>query len=130
LAPDFGERLNAIKRKYRTNKVGIVGVDKAHRMDNGDYGRMLAKIAHAYTVAALGENSFRPFLTNIVRGIQPLNLTHFIGSQIQTTGDATDLHEISIERNFLGNERLVVVRIRLFAPWKTPAHLVVAGERL
>jgi hypothetical protein len=130
LAPDFGVRLQAVQRKYRTHKVEIVGVDKSHRMDDGDYGRMLAKIAHAYAVAALGERKFAPLLTHIVKGIRPYNLTYLIGSQPQTISEPTALHEISVEDNFPSAEHLVVVRIRLFAPWKTPAHLVVTGVRL
>ena len=85
MKPQFGERLNEIKRKYRSNSVSIVGIDKSHRMDAGDFGRMLAKIGHSYAVAELGLDGFKPVLTNIIRGQRPFSLTHYIGSQVTTT---------------------------------------------
>jgi hypothetical protein len=97
-------------------------------MDEGDYGRMLAKIAHSYATAKLGGGYFRPILINIIKGIRPFALTHLIWSQIETVEDSVDLHELSIEHKYPGSERFVIVWIRLFFPWKTPAHLVVAGE--
>jgi hypothetical protein len=129
LMPQFGERLNEIKRKYRANSVSIVGVDKAHRMDAGDFGRMLAKIGHSYAVAQLGLDGFKPVLSNIIRGQRPFFLTHYIGSQVVTTEQGTDLHEVSFDKTSLAAGAFVVVRVRLFASYNTPAHLVVVGTR-
>ncbi len=129
LAPDFGERLNAIKRKYHANKVSIVGVDKSARMDEGDLGRMLAKIAHSYAIAAACE-PFTPLLTDIIRGQKPYYLPYYMGCQITTEDPPEDLHEVSIVRSGLGGGRHVVVRVRLFATFNTPAYLVVAGVRV
>jgi hypothetical protein len=128
LMPQFGEKLNEIKRKFRASSVSIVGVDKARRMDEGDLGRMLAKIAHSYTVAEKGLDTFRPFLCDIIRGEKPYYLSHYIGCQLSTVNDASDLHEISFDDTGIDAGRFIVVRIRLFANFKTPAHLVVVGE--
>jgi hypothetical protein len=131
LMPDFGERLNEIKAKYQASSVSIVGIDKSSRADHGDLGRMLAKIAHSYAVAELGgPHSFRPFLTHIIRGQKPYYLTHFIGSDVVPAGEAADLHEIEIDQSGLGKERLIVVRLRLFATMKSQNHFIVVGERL
>jgi hypothetical protein len=70
----------------------------------------------------------RDCLALIIRGVRPYYLTHFIGSQLQTTDPAADLHEITILSDTPESQRYVIVRLRLFAPYKTPAHLVVAGE--
>lgn len=129
IAPGFGEKLNEIMRKYRGQSVGIVGVDKSHRMDEGDFGRMLAKIAHSYAVVE-GPCRFEPFLCHIVRGQKPHYLSHFIGSQLSTTDPPTDLHEISIDNSGIDRGLFVVVRVRLFASFDAPAHLVVVGRRL
>jgi uncharacterized protein YbjQ (UPF0145 family) len=104
LAPEFGARLNAIRRKYRANKVGIVGVEKSARMEEGDLGRMLAKIAHSYAVAAAGE-TFEPLLTHIIRGWKPYFLPFYIGCQIVTQDQPSDLHEVSTFRSGLGGGR-------------------------
>jgi HNH endonuclease len=127
--PQFGERLNEIKRKYRANSVSIVGVDNQHRKDAGDFGRMLAKIGHSYAVAELGPHGFKPVLTNIIRGQRPFFLTHYIGSQVTTTEQGTDLHEVSFDKMGLDGGLFVIVRVRLFATYNTPAHLIVVGTR-
>ncbi len=128
LMPGFGERLNDVREKYRANKVSIVGVDKSNRTDKEDTGRMLAKIAHAYAVAELGPDAFTPALVNIILGRRPFNLPHYVGSQAQTTDEASDLHEIGIDTTGLDGGRYVVVRVRLFASFKGPAHYVVVGD--
>jgi hypothetical protein len=98
-------------------------------MDEGDFGRMLAKIAHSYAVAEMGLDSFTPFLCGIITGIKPYLLSHYIGSQLVTTDEPIDLHEISFDTSGLDQGRYLVVKVRLFAPYKTPRHLVVVGER-
>jgi HNH endonuclease len=126
LAPEFGERLNAIRRKYRANKVSIVGVDKSARIDEGDLGRMLAKIAHGFAIAVADE-PFVPLLTHIIRGQKPYYLPYYVGCQMTTQDPPEDLHEVSIASGGFGNGKYVVVRVRLFATFNTPAYLVVAG---
>jgi hypothetical protein len=89
---------------------------------------MLAKIAHSYAVATAGE-PFTPLLTHIVRGQNPYCLPYYIGCQITTDDRPRDLHEVSVIRGDLGAGGYLVVRVRLFATFNTPAYLVVAGVR-
>jgi hypothetical protein len=56
-------------------------------------------------------------------------LTHYIGSQVVTTEQGTDLHEVSFDKTGLAEGVFVVVRVRLFATYNSPAHLVVVGTR-
>lgn len=130
LMPEFGEKLNAVKAKYGAASVSIVGVDKTNRVDHADLGRMLAKIAHGYAVAELGLHNFRPFLLHIIKEQKPYYLTHFIGSDIVPPGEATDLHEIEIDKSELWGQHLIVVRLRLFATMKSQNHFIVVGETL
>jgi hypothetical protein len=127
----FGEKLNKIRAKYRASRIAIMGIEPTKRHgDEGDYGRMLAKIAHSYAVAELGWGNFRPFLVSIIRGSKPYYLPHFIGSALGKAPPHTDLHHIEIDQGGLGVGRFIVVKIRLFANRDTPTHYVVVGEKL
>lgn len=129
LMDNFGLHLNAIRAKYGGREIGVVGVDKSDRDSEGDFGRMLAKMGHSYAVAERGNNSFQPLLTHIIRGRRPYHQNYFMGSQPSTTAAGTDLHEIDFV-TMPGFDRLLIVRIRLFANFNTPAHLVVVGENI
>jgi HNH endonuclease len=129
LMPEFNQRLNALKAKYGGREISIVGVDKSSRSDEGDFGRMLAKMAHSYAMAERGLNSFQPFLTHMIRGVRPYHQNYFIGSQPSTGAPGTDLHEIDFV-TMPSFDRLLVIRIRLFANFNTPAHLVVVGTNI
>lgn len=127
----FGEKLNRIKAKYRANKVAIMGIEPSPRGDGNDYGRMLAKIGHAYAAAELGCGNFHPDILHIIKGVKPYCLTHFIGSGLNMNNlPSDDLHEISLATDIPGAERFVVVKLRLFSNRKTPTHYVVVGRRL
>ncbi len=129
----FGEKLNRIRAKYRASTIAIIGIEPTRHGDEGDYGRMLAKIAHAYAVAELGCGNFQPFLVHIIRGIKPYYLPHFIGSALGKTPPYDDLHQIEIDQGGLGGigvGSLIVVKIRLFANRDTPTHYVVVGRKL
>jgi hypothetical protein len=82
LMPEFGKRLNKIKAKYKANTIGIVGIENKGREKEDDFGRMLSKIAHSYTVAELGSGNFEPFLVPAIRGVKPYCFPHYIGSAI------------------------------------------------
>lgn len=129
LMEGFGEKLNRIKAKYRANSVGIVGIEPNARGEHDDFGRMLAKIAHAYAAAELGCGNFHPFLVHVIRGVKPYFLPHFVGSGIGKQPPFHDLHQIEIDTSGLGGRSLIVVKIRLFANRDTPTHYVVVGRR-
>ncbi len=126
--PHFDEKLRLIKQKYHARQICIGNIDYGNRLYQQDFGRMLAKIGHSYAVAELGESTFEPYLNNIIRGIAPYYLPYYIGGVLQNADVATDLHEISIfDDIFTKDRRLVIVRIRLFAAFNTPAYFVVPG---
>jgi hypothetical protein len=125
ILPQFGERLNVLRARYG-DKVTFPTRGSAESV-----GRLLAKIAHAYSCAEVGLDAFRPYLLNIIRNQDAHLLGHFIGSAAGATIVGEDLHEIGIlppERFATGN--LIVVRIHLFSNYQgMPIHYVVAGER-
>jgi hypothetical protein len=125
MLPQFGERLNVLRSKYG-DKVTFPTEGSAESV-----GRLLAKIAHAYSCAEVGLGAFKPYLLNIIRNQDTHLLGHFVGSAASTTTIGEDLHEIEIlppER--FGTRNLIVVRIHLFSNYQgMPIHYVVAGER-
>jgi HNH endonuclease len=122
--PQFGERLNVLRAKYGA-KVTFPTKGSAESV-----GRLLAKIAHAYSCAEVGLDGFKPYLLDVIGDQAAHLLGHFVGSAASTTV-GEDLHEIEIlppERFGTGN--LIVVRIHLFSNYQgMPIHYVVAGER-
>jgi hypothetical protein len=130
LMPEFGERLNKIKTKYRANAIGIVGIETKGREKADDFGRMLSKIAHSYVVAELGSGNFEPFLVPAIRGMKPYYFPYYIGSAIGKEPPFTDLHRIEIDESGLGMGKFILVKLRLFADRDTPTHYIVVGRPL
>jgi hypothetical protein len=125
MLPQFGERLNALGGPPRGRRqVEFRGFGDAESL-----GRVLAKSAHAYAVAELGMDGFKPFLIDIILGRPPLHLGQYVGSGVGDHPLGNDLHEITFADPALGADRYVVVKIQLFANHKMPVHYVVVGER-
>jgi hypothetical protein len=90
--------------------------------------RMLARIAHAYAVAEFGYGNFRPYLRKLIRG-RNHTPTFWVGGHWEIPPpEAGVLHFIAKEEVQKGNQRLVVVRLRLFAFFGTPMYQIVVGE--
>jgi hypothetical protein len=125
MLPDFGERLNALRAKHKASNVEITQQGTAEAV-----ARLLAKTGHAYAVAELGLDAFRPLLVDAILGSDALRLGHFIGSSALEAPVGNDLHEIGIDDTGLGGGKYVVVRVQLFANRGMPVHYVVVGEHL
>jgi len=95
------------------------------------FGRMLAKIAHAYASARLGPGNFKPFLVDLIRDTDTEFADRFVGGSIVDDPPIDRRHELDLyrERTSEGKE-VFVVRIRLFADLGMTAFLVVVGEPL
>lgn len=96
-----------------------------------DFARFLAKIAHAYTAAVVGMESFRPFLSNAIVSDNPKHLPHYIGGSRRgmPLGTASDLHGLMLSR--VPHQTLLhlwQVSIQLFAPLGFPVYDVVVGQ--
>ena len=95
------------------------------------FGRMLAKIAHAFIVAEYPDLNFKPMLLDIILG-RSLTAPYLIGGDERATqpDDGHLLHQIHRLdfQNSAGN--YVGVSIRLFAALSAPRYFVVVGEKL
>jgi hypothetical protein len=122
--PEFGDRLNKLRAKYKANKVEF----------NPEYGieslgRLLAKTAYAYAVAEMGYGSFRPLVIDLILNYEPKYLAYYVGGTHEKEAPlGGDLHEIEIDNTGLGKGQYIVVRIQLFADRRLPVYYVVVGE--
>jgi hypothetical protein len=91
------------------------------------FSRMLAKIAHSYTVAELGLGSFRPTLLPIITGDDLSNIGQYVGGNAAFHSASAFLHEISLGTETVLGVAYCVVTIRLFASLAMPVYRVVAG---
>lgn len=109
-------------------KLEVASVEPTATFTVPEFFRMLAKIAHAYTVAELGLRSFTPFLVPAILRNDLHNSVQYIGGVAGSPQVSRLTHEVSY---VLHSERpdLMVVRIRLFAALDTPTYIVAAGLR-
>ncbi|WP_192739078.1 hypothetical protein [Bradyrhizobium sp. OAE829] len=125
---DFQQRGRALGLAGRSI---IIGGTSKQPFTTEDFGRFLAKIAHSHAVAVHGLGAFVPFLTDAIRGIRPMYLSHYIG-KIDPRVPLKDYNHLHVlEDGFVrsGNRQLLVVRVRLLAVDDYPAYEVVVGEK-
>jgi hypothetical protein len=89
--------------------------------------RLLAKMAHGFAVAELGQPSFDPVLREFIRDM-PLRAANWIGGDLENPPREPALHRIGIHFEQVGTVRYVVVTIRLFCFLGTPQYHVVVGS--
>jgi hypothetical protein len=94
-----------------------------------EFFRMIAKIAHAFTVAELGIDSFSPFLKPVICDADTSNSVQWIGGHKHTEPSGAALHDLSFYSDTATPPDLVAVRVRLLALLETPTYLVAVGRR-
>jgi hypothetical protein len=94
------------------------------------YFRMIAKIAHAFTVSQIGIDGFDPALPQIIIGNAVQLTSYLIGAandEVPTRSNALS-HQLGLGVITWGNDYLACVRMRLFAFHdRSPAYNVIAG---
>jgi len=90
------------------------------------FARFLSKIAHAYAVAELGQETFEPLLAKFIRN-SPLLICKWLGGQSVDPPATESLHEIGWQICSVDTTHYVVVNIRLFSCFATPPYQVVVG---
>lgn len=128
--PGRNEKLAAVAR----TRAGTTQAQQTVTVDPGAFWKLLAKVAHCYAVAYRGYGSFRPFLTEFIRGCDEQGGPHFVGGAysaeglpIESLGSSPGLHEARISEISDGHRNVLVVRLQLFAPLRPPVYDVVAG---
>lgn len=90
-----------------------------------DFARLLAKIAHAYSVAERGINGFHPLLREFIRGVSNTPSTQFVGC-VDPEAAGNPNHYI-MDYSSQHDPPFLVTRIRLFGLYGAPTYLVVTG---
>jgi hypothetical protein len=98
----------------------------------GLFCRMLAKIAHAFAVADLGNGRFKPYLADLISG-RTNTPSYWVGGSKELPARTQFLHQLSVEYirklDDVADRLYLVVHIRLFANLGAPQYCVVVGER-
>ena len=120
------EREGDIKKFARPGRGMHIGKLTPH-----DLALMLAKIAHAYAVAKVGEAAFKPFLPDLIRG-KYNKYAYLIGGDALSPLEEqpTVVHHVHPGEVTVNGVTYLVVSIRLFAFMGLPRYLVVVGETL
>lgn len=90
---------------------------------------VLAKIAHAFTVAEMGVGSFDPFLTKMVLERDLSKRADFIGGGRGDEPPSSTLHELDFDQTCSSDGDIIAVQIRLLALLGTPTYHVAVGRR-
>ncbi|UWU81171.1 HNH endonuclease [Bradyrhizobium huanghuaihaiense] len=97
------------------------------RTDPVRFGRMIAKIAHAFTVAELGDTNFQPLLTPTLVGAPETPIHWLVGGSVKDRPAASPRHAIRLDMETHHGRRFYVVRIRLFNDLGFPDYVAVSG---
>lgn len=104
------------------------------RLDNEDFFRLLAKIAHAHAVAVWGLDGFDPVLPEAILDeagpeVDARWRWKYIGGSMSEWPTVPVLHEIQADSLVMHDDsRLAVVTLRLFGQFGAPVYRVVAGR--
>jgi hypothetical protein len=95
-----------------------------------EFSRMLAKIGHSYAIAELGEQAFRPILSDLILG-RSTTPSYWVGGDASEEPPTTEplLHRIYLQNCVTSGIEYVLVAIRLFAFAGMPRYHVVVGEK-
>lgn len=111
-------------KKYTPNTGDAVELGIANPQS---FSRMLAKIAHSFAVAEVGEEAFTPLLTNFIRGEDGFPILRWLGGDREPHPSTLPLHQISRSTGIVGDTRYLIVGIRLFCFMGTPRYYAVVG---
>ncbi len=107
------------------HELGVYSIMPEAKAQVSEFCQMLAKIGHAFAVAELGVDSFRPFLIPYIVRSELADSDKFIGGRGEDEVISSELHELSLISS--PDHEFVVVRIRLLARLGTPTYFLVVG---
>ena len=91
------------------------------------FARMLAKIAHAYMVAARGLDAFLPYLPDLILG-RSTTAPYWVGGDPQPLSPEEALHHVFRQDCLRAGRIYHLVAVHLFAVADMPRYHVVVGE--
>ncbi len=89
---------------------------------------MIAKIAHGFAIAEIGESSFVPTLPDVILNKHKFT-EHYVGGSDEAPTDDPKRGSVKIYRGGLQNE-LLLVKVRFLPELGTPTYEAVAGTLL
>lgn len=110
-------------------ELGVPAIQPTATFSTLEFCLMLAKIAHSYSVAELGTDSFSPFLISMILNNDMSNRAQYIGGLKSSESRSTNLHEISFSSHTCIRPDIVSVRVRLLATLETPTYFIAGGRR-
>jgi hypothetical protein len=96
--------------------------------DDADFFRLLAKVAHGYTVSKFGLQNFRPLLLPLIRGEQQDFPVLIGGPREPLSRKSASLWNLASSVKIVDGRPLAVVGFRLFGNFGAPAYEIVAGD--
>lgn len=121
------ELVQEVRDETGANHVAV----KIDSVNRDDFLRFLAKTAHAYAIAELGIDGFRPLATDLILRRSD-DLAELVGGDTGPppfTSHPANVSELTIGKVIDGPVAgHVAVRIRLYPMLGTPAHIVVVGS--
>jgi hypothetical protein len=95
--------------------------------------QLIARIGHAFAVAAIGEDMFKPTLREwITRPTKKSGMSsgiyNVIGGFYPLFQPTANLHEVTLAFNQQGEEVYIIANIRLFANLAAPIYMAVVGS--
>jgi len=112
-----------------TQELGVAEIQPTANFSTPEFCLMLAKIAHSYSIAEMGTDSFSPFLTSMILNTDTSNRAQYIGGIRSSEPRSTNLHEISFNSHTCIRPDIVAVRVRLLATLETPTYFIAVGRR-
>ncbi|MBI5128096.1 MAG: hypothetical protein HZA66_01520 [Rhodopseudomonas palustris] len=112
--------------QWLCNILGAVQVMPMAEVQTDPFCLTLAKIAHAFTAAELGNGGFKPFLTEMVRHRDVSRCSELIGGGRGNEMPSEAVHEIKFDEE-AASKGLIVVFVRLLAVLGAPTYSVVSG---
>lgn len=124
--------LDRAREKFGLGKFRLLS-----RYHPGIAGQVLAKTAHAFTVAQLGIDGFEPLLCDFIRARDPAFPAYLIGAEERpATADGT-IHEVTLREDKYPKpfpklgvyipQPILLVKMRLFAMMGGPSFTVAVG---
>lgn len=115
--------------RQRYQKSGTTGVTLGAAVDLMLFRRLIAKIAHGYVYAELG-GSFRPYLTEFIRGSDMRAAGQFVGAMnVSHLKSEFTRHGVGMFFHDHGQRQLIVGAVAIFTPIIGRVYLAVVGER-
>lgn len=121
--PSEAEARSKVMQRYGATDMRV----RSGNVQINKFGRMLAKIAHAYATAEFGMGAFQPFLLDAIEG-KAEKVFDAVGGSSHVLPDGPRLHELECALAPCDDgSQLLFVRIRLFANRGFPQYFCIAG---